>query len=296
MKSSRFVVLGASGFLGTALCEYFGRFGEHCVVGYSLPEVDFRDLRQTVDLSKEILPTDIVICCAAVKRQFGDSVQTLEDNLKISFNVASFLKAARPRKVLYLSSAAVYGEDVTNLRINESTALTPTSYYGLSKMVAEQVMQREYAALPNAQLIVARPPLIFGLGDTAATYGPAGFLKSAQQGVPIELWGDGAEMRDFLFVDDFCRIAGALLNSDFHGAVNLATGVSRSFSQIVEVLRSLYPSLQCTSRSRTKKRSDHQFDNSLLRDNLPVDFSFTALEAAINEMLRQSTSGKSGSI
>ena len=250
--------------------------------------MDFRDYEQTINLKNEIFHSDTLIFCAALKRQFGDTLASFNSNLKIARNVAALLRLVKPRTVLYMSSAAVYGEDVTNLNISESAPLTPTSYYGLSKLAAEFILHREYASLPDARLVILRPPLIFGPGDQAATYGPVGFLESARCGVPVELWGDGTENRDFLFVDDFCAVVNELLESDFRGVINVATGEAATFLRITEILKRFYPTLKLTSKKRTKVKSDHRFDNKLLRANLPPSFAFTSLEDAIAKFVSRS--------
>lgn len=287
-SDSRVVVLGASGFLGSALTDYLKTAHGRAVVGFSFPTVDFRDYEQTINLKNEIFHSDTLIFCAALKRQFGDTLASFNSNLKIARNVAALLRLVKPRTVLYMSSAAVYGEDVTNLNISESAPLTPTSYYGLSKLAAEFILHREYASLPDARLVILRPPLIFGPGDQAATYGPVGFLESARCGVPVELWGDGTENRDFLFVDDFCAVVNELLESDFRGVINVATGEAATFLRITEILKRFYPTLKLTSKKRTKVKSDHRFDNKLLRANLPPSFAFTSLEDAIAKFVSRS--------
>jgi nucleoside-diphosphate-sugar epimerase len=134
-----------------------------------------------------------------------------------------------------------------------------------------------------------RPPLIYGPGDHGRTYGPSGFCAAAREGSIITLWGDGTELREFLFIDDFCAILHRLTFGEFSGVLNLASGKSHRFVDIIEYLKQQFPnSLNINRRERSKQKVDNAFKPALLRSLLPEGFTFTPLADGIIKTLRTS--------
>jgi UDP-glucose 4-epimerase len=188
----------------------------------------------------------------------------------------------RPTKrVVFFSSAAVYGEDVHHPSITETTPVQPTSYYGLAKFTTERLLWKAVGRCAHQPLLILRPPLIYGPADPAGTYGPSGFVRAALRRDPVTLWGDGTEQREFLFIDDAVELVGRLMEQAFSGVVNLAAGCSVTFKEALEAVERLngWP-LQVTSRPRTKARVDNRFDNRVLRALVP-GFTFTPLDEGI---------------
>ena len=139
--------------------------------------------------------------------------------------------------------------------------------------------------VPAMSLAIVRPPLVYGPGDVSRSYGPAGFIKTALEHKPIVLWGEGDELREFLFVDDLARILAGLVNSDYAGVLNAATGQSHNFLEIITVLKDVFGAdLPVDQRPRSKRKIDNAFDNSRLRQVLP-ELTFTPLAAGIRRTI-----------
>lgn len=274
----RIVILGHTGFIGAHL-ERFLRQNYHQlkIIGISRMVLDLTE--DTNILENYFDHHTAVIMCAMVKKQFGDSLENFKKNITIITNVGKVLEQHPVARFLYLSSAAVYGEKIHNLNITEETPPRPTSYYGLAKYVSEKVLEK---VLPQ-NLIVIRPPVIYGPGDLPA-YGPSGFLHAASSHEPIILWGDGMEKREFIFVDDIVVLVQQLLFSDYSGTLNIASGESYTFIEIIETIKALTQlPLTITSRERTQPKVDHHFNNQKLKSLFPT-FVFTPLHKGIEKM------------
>ena len=70
-------------------------------------------------------PGCALVVCAAIKKQLGDTTEILRQNLAIALNICKAIAARPVRRVVFFSSASVYGEDVPHGVINESTAVQP---------------------------------------------------------------------------------------------------------------------------------------------------------------------------
>jgi nucleoside-diphosphate-sugar epimerase len=147
---------------------------------------------------------------------------------------AAVLEACRRggvRRVVYLSSAEVYGMPTEN-PVTESHPLRPRSPYGAAKAGAERFVE-VFAAAYGLEAIILRPFSIFGPGLSRVSL-IGGLLHQALH-EPKILVGDQRPVRDYCFVDD---VADAVLRACAApvaglGVFNLASGVGTSVGQVV---------------------------------------------------------------
>lgn len=284
-KHGQVIILGHSGFIGSHLERLLAGPGLPEVLGRSLPDIDLASASSATQLAPHLNADSVLILLAAVKRQFGDSLDVFQKNLTIVENVCRLLEDRPIRRVIFLSSAAVYGEETHNTWINEHTHVNPTSYYGIAKYAAERLLQKICIASGRTSLVCLRPPLVYGSGDKGKTYGPSGFISAALEGVPITLWGDGTEKREFIYVEDLCRLIEALIDSEFAGELNVVSGNSYCFADIVAMLKPHFSNLQVNSRARSKQKADNVFDAGKIKNLLPTGFQFTSLEDGLSRIL-----------
>ncbi|WP_211942348.1 NAD-dependent epimerase/dehydratase family protein [Cylindrospermopsis raciborskii] len=280
----KIVILGHSGFIGQHL-EAFLRNSYVKVIGQSLPDVDLTRWQSAEQLSSHLTRETSLILTAAVKRQFGDNLEAFHQNLAIVENVCRLLEKNPVKQVVFFSSAAVYGEETENISISEETPVNPTSFYGIAKYSGECLLRKTCIDRQINSLVCLRPPLIYGLGDLAKTYGPSGFCTAALAGQTIALWGDGMELREFIYIEDLCRIVTRLLDLDFFGALNIVSGASYSFADIVSILKQKFPDLRVNSRPRSREKANNAFNPTRIKSLLPPDFKFTSLEEGISKIL-----------
>ena len=284
--SRRILLVGHNGFIGRHLHAALTRTGFGAeVVGISMPEYDLT--RQScVEALIPLFDTDTtIVFLAGIKRQQGDSLDAFQANIGIATTFCRCLQHGRVRRVIYMSSAAVYGEEHANPTISEETLLRPTSLYGVAKATSETLLEHTMRTCTSGELAIVRPPLIYGPGDTTNSYGPTSFARAAIRRVPITLWGDGSERREFLFVDDAVRLIAGLIDHPYTGALNLASGRSHTYRVVVGEISTLLGRPVTTSgRSRTKPQVDHAFANARLREVFS-EFRFTTLREGLERTL-----------
>lgn len=294
-RFSRVLILGHTGYIGGHLVR---QFLEHPpaveVSGRSLPHIDLTTDTGADALGTMLSPGTLLIVCAAIKKQLGDTRETLQKNLAMVMNLCRVLDHTPVERCVFLSSAAVYGEDIGNTAITEATPVCPTSYYGIGKFTAERLLAKTFGARPDA-LLNLRPALVYGPNESGIFYGPSGFLSATMEQKPITLWGDGTERREFVFIDDLVRIVHALSLSDASGVVNVVSGQSRTFVDALDIVARLVGvKPEVMSRPRSRARADHGFDNTRLRQVIPLGFAFTSLEDGLRRtFLMPSSTGVS---
>ena len=280
----RVVILGHTGFIGTHLEQIFRqRSPDLELVGRSAPSLDLTKEEDVRSLAPLFDLDTAVLMLAAVKRQFGDSLETFSHNLNMVLHLCRLLHDRPVGRFVFFSSAAVYGEDIHNTQITEETPVHPTSYYGLAKYTAECLLRKaiEHPQAHHRSLIIVRPALLYGPGDRGGTYGPSGFVRAALNGEPITLWGDGTERREFVFINDVVNLIYQLTFHEYCGVANLVSGKSYTFKEAIHIVsRLMGVELPVTSRPRTKAKVDHGFCNTALLHLLP-NVSFADLEEGI---------------
>ncbi len=277
----RIVILGHSGFIGSHLGKFFKNKTPGIeVIGQSLPSLDLTK-DSDVSLLKDFFDMNTaVIMCSAVKKEHGDNLDNFIKNILMVVNLCKLMEKYPVRRFLYFSSAAVYGEDVHNLDIQETSTINPTSYYGIAKYNSEKLLQKTIEQKEKSTLIIIRPPVIYGPGDKPC-YGPSGFIESALIEKTITLWGDGTELREFIFIGDIVKLVNNLIFHEYEGVLNIASGKSSSFAEIINILSSLLNvKIKLNSRERTKNKVDNKFNNEKLRELFP-EFSFTPLKEGL---------------
>jgi len=187
--------------------------------------------------------------------------------------------------IIYFGSAAVYGEDRQQGVITEETQLRPSSYYGIAKRASEEVLLKWANQSKVENVVILRPTLVYGYGDESNAYGPTGFVYAAIKEKPVILWGDGRELRDFVYIEDIGYIVSFLLKSNISGIFNLSTGNSCSFIDILEYLKEYFPALKVLSRDRTKSKINQRYSIDKLLGVLPSEFAFTPINRGLEKLI-----------
>jgi UDP-glucose 4-epimerase len=282
------VLLGHSGYIGSRLASRLQAMSAAPLVTRSAPTLDLTAPDAAARLADLLDPGSALVVCAAIKKQLGDTPEIFQQNLAIVTAICRALEMRPVRRVVFFSSASVYGEDVPHRVIDESTGVQPTSLYGIGKFTAERLLARTVAQRPEMPLLMLRPALVYGPHEPAYYYGPSGFLRKVLAGEPITLWGDGEELREFLYIDDVAALAAQLTFSDATGVLNVASGTSYSYTQaLAAIARITGREPIVSSRSRSKDKVDHRFDPSRLRRACP-GFAFTPLEEGLRRVTAES--------
>ncbi|GJM72864.1 hypothetical protein HMSSN036_50800 [Paenibacillus macerans] len=143
------------------------------------------------------------------------------------------------RKIIYASSAAVYGNP-REVPVKETHATEPLSCYGVSKLVAEMYIQ-SFAGRYNLDYSILRYANVYGIREIRN--GEDGvltaFVERMIAGLPLEVYGDGSQTRDFIYVKDVAAANAAALRTGSRQVMNISSGTGISLLEAVDVLREL---------------------------------------------------------
>ena len=143
-----------------------------------------------------------------------------------TLHVLEYARASGVKKVVFASSAAVYG-DATAMPIGEDAPTRPVSPYGIDKLASEHALDY-YAAVHGVPSTALRFFNVYGpRQDPSSPYSGAIsiFTDRARAGRPITIFGDGGQTRDFVYVGDVVRaIVAALGDGGNRVVANVGTG------------------------------------------------------------------------
>lgn len=241
------VVLGGGGFIGTHLCRALLTRGAS-VRGYSRSRTYPAALDGVTWTSGEFSDRTAVARaldgCDIVFHLLGGSIpdssnkDPLGDLLSSavpSLQLLEICRAAKVRKILFVSSGGtVYG--IPNaIPIPETAPTDPISAYGISKLAIEKYLAL-YHHLHGQDFCVLRVANPFGPYQSPDRRQGliASLMHRISRGQPIEIWGDGQVVRDYIYIDDVIEaLLAAVTYGGSHTLFNVGSGIGRSVLEVV---------------------------------------------------------------
>lgn len=266
----RIVVLGGLGFMGSHICRelsargYAVRIFDKLYASRELisdfernVEVVAGDISRPHDVLSAVADADVVVHLVHTTvpgSSMNDPEYDITSNVIASVRWLSRLGETKVRRVLYFSSGGtVYGVPQSNL-IDESHQTNPISSYGITKLAIEKYISM-YASMSGVEYCLIRPSNVYGAGQRLHIgQGVIGVMAHrALRGEPLELWGAGESLRDYLHIEDMTAATLALLN--YHGPhriFNVSSGRGHSVLDIIAILRDQLGSLPEVVRKPTR--------------------------------------------
>jgi len=175
----------------------------------------------------------------SVVRSLAQPLLDLRTNQRGTVQVLELARTSGAKKVVFASSAAVYG-DVEEVPTPESAPTRPLSPYGVDKLGSEHWLEA-YAATHEVPTTPLRFFNVYGpRQDPKSPYTGviSIFLDRAAAGLPLTIFGDGEQTRDFVYVGDVARaIVAALMKDEATGPINVGTGRTTTVNELAEAAR-----------------------------------------------------------
>lgn len=247
-KEKTVCVLGASGFLGSHLVQRLVPISQKVVAfarGSASPalvalngaSIVLGDVRSSADVARAVGGADIVFAFAGrsgARNSVIDAVEDLSVNCGGLVNVLDALAAQeRPARIVFPGSRLQYGTP-SRLPAAEDDPLVPLVPYGLHKNFCEAYLEL-YARRHNVSFAVARLSNPYGPWP-AALYRGYNVLNAmilrALAGEAIQIYGEGAQIRDYIYVSDVVDLVLHLGRLPGNVIVNGGSGVGRSIAHV----------------------------------------------------------------
>lgn len=272
MVDSPILVTGGAGFIGSNLVDAL------VARGYSVRVLDNLSTGKRSNLptgaNVELIEGDVadaqlvrravqgcgavvhLAAVASVQASVDDPVGTHQSNFVGTLNLCEAMREAGVRRVVFASSAAVYGNNGEGQAIDENVPKAPLTPYAADKLASEHYLdfyRRQHGLDP----VVFRFFNIYGpRQDPSSPYSGviSIFTERAQQGLPIAVFGDGEQTRDFLYVGDLVEILLQALESAVAeaGAVNVGLNRATSLNELLAAIRDVLGALPPVSYGQAR--------------------------------------------
>ena len=256
---SKVLITGGAGFIGSNLVEFLIPYAEKIVIIDDLSNSDLKNLSNILNNEIEFIKLDITdrqnlekvfsaqefsivfhqAALTNIKESFDKPIEYNNVNVNGSLNLLTLASQYGVKKIVYASSASVYGNNCKT-PIEESCTPNPISPYAVSKMTLEQYFQ-VFNDYNNLETIGLRYFNVFGPKQNPNMHYSGVipiFIKAALQGENLIVHGDGSQTRDFIYVDDVCQanINAALVNKSDKNILNIASGKIISIKEIADII------------------------------------------------------------
>ena len=250
----KILVTGSSGLIGSNLVERLKKQG-HYVVGADIKEPQFvqPDKFYLVDLTDPQqcnmvfhYPFDEVYALAAWMGGAGviftgdNDSEIMHNSALINLNTAKYAEKIGVKKLFFSSSVCAYSQEQVMQKTKEEDIYpaNPDSNYGWEKIFSERLYQ-SYAKNKGLNIRIARFNNCFGpycAWDGGREKSPAAVCRKAIKQNPIEIWGDGKQIREFVYVDDLLDAIELIMQSDSQEPINIGPDESYTIDELVRMV------------------------------------------------------------
>jgi UDP-glucose 4-epimerase len=254
------LVLGGAGFIGSHLVDrladegprrvsvvdnlFLGREENLAAARERVADLRFHEQDATDEAALEAIvradETDVVFNLAVVPlpASLERPLWSVEHNVRLALVPAELLRRGRFETLVHFSSSEAYGS-AAYVPMDEGHPPVPSTPYAASKLAGDQIVL-SYQHTFGLDAAIIRPFNNFGPRQNAGSY--AGIIpivvNRATRGEPIEIYGDGEQTRDFVFVRDTADAAVAMYGEPATRGriVNVASGREVSVNELVRLL------------------------------------------------------------
>lgn len=293
----KILIVGGSGFVGINLSKYLAKKNYNVISTYkskkpsSIKKVRFVKLNlmsNKFDI-KILNNVDVVFVCSAnssgAKIMTNNPASHFEDNLKMNLNLVKNLQFSSIKKIVFFSSSTVY-PDTTKFCDEKSVNYTffkKYNFIGNGKLMIEKMYELYTSEFKKKiDLLIIRPSNIYGPHDKfnkeKSKVIPSIIRKSLESKKKLKVWGDGSDVKDFIYIDDFINMTYKLfkLKKKFL-IVNISSSKPVILRNIIKMIRDICnPKLKIEyTKSKFRMIPVRKVSNSLLKKIIKFKINYS---------------------
>ncbi|MCZ7383511.1 MAG: dTDP-glucose 4,6-dehydratase [Candidatus Methanoperedens sp.] len=287
----KILVTGGCGFIGSNFIRYMLKDTEHEIINldaltysgnpdnlkgveknkrYRFVKGRVEDKKLVSDLVQDV---EYLVNFAAeshVDRSIRDPRPFMVTNIEGTATLIEACRQSNIKKIVHISTDEVYGELGETDRFVESLPLLPNSPYSASKASADLII-RAYHETYGLPVSTARPSNNYGYYQFPEKFIPLAITNLLENN-PVPVYGEGKNIRDWIFVEDCCAGIAAILDRGKHGEVYNVGGESekRNIDIVKIILRLLGKNESCIKFVKDRPGHDYRYalDNTKIRKEL----------------------------
>ncbi len=254
MKNKNILITGGAGFIGSHIADnLIDNNNIRIVDNFSTGNI--KNFKNPDHENLQIITADIcnanldeltsgidyifhLAAMASVPLSVENPVECNETNLNATVKLLNSAVKNDVKKIVFSSSSAVYGEN-RNMPLKETEPPMPTSPYAASKASCELYLKSFYESY-GLNYTALRYFNVFGpKQDKNSLYAAVipNFISAILEENQPEIYGDGEQTRDFVYVKDIVKANVAACKSDYNGIVNIASGEKLTINRLYEIIK-----------------------------------------------------------
>lgn len=208
--------------------------GDLCDINGVVRYIDEKKINIVIHLASTLIPAS----------GFSDYEVELEKIILPTVRLLPIFSKKNIKLVFFSSGGTVYGNNNYLYSKKEIDKTEPICYYGESKLFIEEMIRLEnlYSKL---DYLIIRPSNPYGPGQNI--YGKQGLIAIAigkmLKKEPLQIWGDGCIVRDYIYIDDLVNAVCDLITLGATGIFNVGSGLGYTINQIVDIINEITPNL-----------------------------------------------------
>lgn len=275
----KIAVTGGAGFIGSHLVEKLVHKRNNVLVLDSLwsgkldnlakflQKIYFMhlDVRENGKLLESLEGVDAVVHLAALTSVQESIMRPLlyeEVNATGTLNVLNQSVRAGVKRFIFISSAAVYGNPIKK-SIDENHPTNPLSPYAVSKLKAEKYC-RAYSRMGKINTTILRLFNVYGPRQLYNQYSAVitQFIDRINDNQQPIIFGDGEQVRDFIYVGDVVEYISKAIDSDIQDTINIGTGTETTINQLAQLIAKISNKSNITPLYQPAKEGDIRYSNA----------------------------------
>jgi len=297
------LILGGYGFLGTNIMRYvdehlrdhyrfivFDKFDHHtggvvfdCVEKTYAGDFTDKELLETI-FKENAIELVIHSLSTTVPVDSANARYDVETNLLPTLDVLALMVKYGVKDIVFISSGgAVYGTRDQKPHL-ESDAVYPISSYGTVKVATEKYMM-QYGQLYGLRPLIVRLSNPYGAYHYSMKQGVINIaMTKALRNETLQIWGDGNDKKDYIYVEDFVEILFKLLNKGVaNQVINIGSGTLLSVNEIADAVRALVPTFKAEHADAKQFDASHfELNTDKLKSHIG-EYKFTSFGEGLQQ-------------
>lgn len=251
------LLIGGAGFIGSNLIKRLLGESDYkiCVLEpqfanisriENIPVKIYRGELMDVDLMESIIASNNInmvvhlVSTLIPGSSYEDFINEYQNVIFPSIRLMELCCRYNVKFVYFSSGGTVYGERLNYNPFKEDENLQPISYYGWSKQMMENSILFKNRT-QGLKYIIIRPSNPFGHGQNL--FGKQGLIAVSLGKIlgrhPVEVWGNGSAVRDYIYIDDLSNAFEKLLQNEniINTIINVGSGIGYSVNDILAFLK-----------------------------------------------------------
>lgn len=254
MKNKNILITGGLGFIGSHVSNELLQDNKVVILD-NLSTGNIKNLKNPKHENLKIIKDDIrdanlddltsdidyifhLAAIASVPLSIDKPLECSDINVNATIKLLKSAADNDVSKIIFSSSSSVYGQN-KNIPLKESEQPMPMSPYAASKASCELYLKSFYESY-GLNYTSLRYFNVFGPGqDKNSQYAAVipNFISALLEGNQPEIYGDGEQTRDFIFVEDVVKANIKAAESNYNGIINIASGKKLSINQLYKIIK-----------------------------------------------------------